>query len=391
MFRCILCQAASIRYSGEWWACLLQSRDEILLMTSSSSTNQVVADRPEPTGEQSDPPGGDITPRRRQPHFMLVPSLACPAECSYCFGPHQGPTMSPETMEATLDFMARIADETGQRKVKVTFHGGEPCRPGTTSGGRRCKGSSGASAAGATKSPCRATSGSWTTSSASSSPSTRSRSAPAWTDRRRSPTASVAEATSPGRCRAFRTANCYGMNVGCIATFTPYSASRWREVFDFFLAERLNFSIHAAVPPLDILDGQYAISPEQYGRLLCQMLDYYVEHRREISVSSLDQMCQGFGCGDGKVCTFRDCLGMFLAIDPHGDIYPCQRFCGKPAYRLGRLADQPTLAKLLDSPVALCMAERQEQTRSACAGCNHFDYCKGGCPYNAWAGAEGRG
>jgi uncharacterized protein len=46
------------------------------------------------------------------------------------------------------------------------------------------------------------------------------------------------------------------------------------------------------------------------------MLDYYVEHRRELAVSSLDQMCQGFGCGEGKVCTFRDCLGMFLAIDP---------------------------------------------------------------------------
>jgi uncharacterized protein len=117
------------------------------------------------------------------------------------------------------------------------------------------------------------------------------------------------------------------------------------------------------------------------------MLDHYVEHRREISVSSLDQMCQGFGCGSGKVCTFRDCLGMFLAIDPHGDIYPCQRFCGKPAYRLGTLGDQPTLADLLGSPVARRMAERQEQARSACTGCNHFDYCKGGCPYNAWAGA----
>jgi len=57
---------------------------------------------------------------------MLVPSLACPAECSYCFGPHRGPVMSAETMEATLDFLARIVAETGQRKVKVTFHGGEP-------------------------------------------------------------------------------------------------------------------------------------------------------------------------------------------------------------------------------------------------------------------------
>ena len=57
---------------------------------------------------------------------MLVPSLVCPASCSYCFGPHEGPAMSAETMESALDFIARIAAETRQRKVKVTFHGGEP-------------------------------------------------------------------------------------------------------------------------------------------------------------------------------------------------------------------------------------------------------------------------
>lgn len=188
--------------------------------------------------------------------------------------------------------------------------------------------------------------------------------------------------------QGIRDARRYGMD-GCIATFTPCATARWQQVFDFFMAERLNFSIHAAVPPLDVRDGKYAISPEQYGKLLAEMLDYYVQHRRDISVSPLDQMCQGFGCGDGRVCTFRDCLGMFLAIDPHGDIYSC-RFCGKPAYRLGRVDNQPTLAALLDTPVARRLHERQEQVATICEGCGHFDYCKGGCPYNAWAQGDGR-
>jgi len=38
--------------------------------------------------------------------------------------------MSPETLEATLDFIARIAVETRRRKVRVTFHGGEPLMAG---------------------------------------------------------------------------------------------------------------------------------------------------------------------------------------------------------------------------------------------------------------------
>jgi len=108
-----------------------------------------------------------------------------------------------------------------------------------------------------------------------------------------------------------------------------------------------------------------------------------------LCVSSLDQICQGFGSGEGKVCTFRDCLGMFLAIDPSGVIYPCQRFCGQDRYRLGVLHDRPTLTELFSSPTALRMKTRQEEIRQACDGCTHLEYCRGGCPYNAWASRYG--
>ena len=269
--------------------------------------------------------------------------------------------MSPETMEATLDFMAEIAAETGQHKVKITFHGGEPLQAGHDLWRQALQGFD--QRLGRGRYEVALQSNLWLLDDQfcqllaeyKVEIGTSLDGPEEITDHQRG------QGYFARTMQGIQKANCYGVNVGCIATFTPYRASRWREVFDFFLAERLNFSIHAAVPPLDVQDGQYAISPEQYGTLLCEMLDYYVEHRREISVSSLDQMCQGFGCGDGKVCTFRDCLGMFLAIDPHGDIFPCQRFCGRPAYRLGKLADQPTLADLLDSPVARRMAEQQSR------------------------------
>ena len=324
-----------------------------------------------------------------RPHFMLVPSLACPAACSYCFGPHQGPTMSPETMESALDFIARIAAQTGQRKVKVTFHGGEPLVAGPAlwrqalEGLRQRFGPRGYEVG--------LQSNLWLLDDEFCELFCEHRvdvgtsldGPEAITDAQRG------QGYFARTMGAIRLAEQYSVRVGCIATFTPASAQRWREVFDFFLAERLGMSIHAAVPPVDARDGQYAILPEQYGSLLCAMLDYYIEHRREISVSSLDQMCQGVGCGEGKVCTFRDCSGMFLAIDPSGDIYPCQRLCGRPSYRLGRLSDRAGLEGLLDSPVAKRMLQRQDRVREVCSGCAHIDYCLGGCAYNAWAAGDG--
>jgi uncharacterized protein len=322
------------------------------------------------------------------PHFMLVPSLACPAECSYCFGPHRGPTMSADTMDAALDFMARVVNETGQRKIKVTFHGGEPLMAGHALWLQALE--SLASRFGPGNCHVALQSNLWRLDTEfcqlfrehQVEIGTSLDGPEAITDRQRGP------GYFANTMRGIRQAQAHDLKVGCIATFTPLNLPHWREVFDFFLAERIDFSIHAAVPPLQGGAAPFALTPQHYGQLLRQMLDYYVEHRRELAVSFLDQICQGSACGDGKVCTFRDCLGMFLAIDPSGDIYPCQRFCGRSEFRLGTLAERPSLSALFASPVAQRFAAREQAVRKTCRNCAHLDYCKGGCPYNAWTGGD---
>jgi len=335
----------------------------------------------------------------RRPHFMLVLSLACQAKCSYCFGPHRGPVMSEDTLDAALDFMARIVQETGQENVSVTFHGGEPLVAGHELWQKALGGL--AARFGVNRCKVALQSNLWLLDDAYCALfqeykvgiGTSLDGPEPLTDEQRG--SGYFARTMAG----IRKAESHGLSVGCIATFTPRSLPRWREVFDFFIGERLGFSIHPAVPLLHGLLPQesrlsfkmqpeiqrHHLSPVEYTSLLRKMLDYYIDNRRELSVSSLDQMCQGAGCGDGKVCTFSECLGMFLAIDPGGGIYPCQRFCGKPQYQLGSLTDRPTLEHLFSSPVAQRFAARQERVSDACRDCTHLAYCKGGCPYNAWA------
>ena len=323
------------------------------------------------------------------PRFMLIPSLSCPANCVYCFGPHHGPIMSPDTLEETLNFMARITAETSQQKVKVTFHGGEPLVAGhgiwkhALDGLRERWGN-----------------GHYDVALQSNLWLLDDEFCHLFSEHKVDIGSSLdgpEEITDFQRGKGYfartmkgiRKARSYGMTVGCIATFTPWSQARWREVFDFFLGQRLGMSVHPSLPPLERKNWPHTLEPRDYGNLLQEMLDYYIEHRREISVSSLDQMCQAVGCGEGKVCTFRDCLGTFLAIDPRGDIYPCQRFCGQPDYRLGNLADEPTFADLMTSSVAQRMKERQQAIKSKCKDCDHVNICKGGCPYNAWSSSNG--
>ena len=59
---------------------------------------------------------------------MLVPSLACPASCAYCFGPHTGgPPLRQETVAAIVRWQQALGDN---ETLEITFHGGEPLVPG---------------------------------------------------------------------------------------------------------------------------------------------------------------------------------------------------------------------------------------------------------------------
>lgn len=292
------------------------------------------------------------------------------------------------TLETAIGHISGLVDETGQDRVSVTFHGGEPLLAGhdffkqalpalhQRFGSRRLK--------------LAVQSNLWLLDQTfcglfndyNVEIGTSLDGPEPITDRQRGKGYYARTMKGIGTARSHR------LPVNCIATFTPGSSSHWREVFDFFISREMDFSIHPSVPPLNPGPSAYTLSPGGYGDLLETMLDYYIRRRKRIRVPSFDHVCQSFGDGEGKVCTFRDCLGMFIAIDPNGDIYPCQRFCGHSRYRLGNIADSPSMDSLFSHPTAIAMEQRQNRLKETCGDCEHFGYCKGGCPFNALANRQ---
>jgi uncharacterized protein len=181
----------------------------------------------------------------------------------------------------------------------------------------------------------------------------------------------------------------HGVDAGCICTFTVGSAPHAPEIFNFFLREGLNFSIHAAVPSLRHVDADgWSISPDAHGQLLVEMLERYLANLAKIRISTLDAMCRSVSAKRGSICTFTDCLGGHLAVAPDGTVHPCQRFAGTREYPLGNVHDGLGLAPAA-SPVWKQFETWQERMTIECSGCSHFEYCRGGCPYNALAASGG--
>jgi uncharacterized protein len=356
---------------------------------------------------------------------MLVPSLACPASCAYCFGPHKGSgTMSRATLEAVVEWQRGLAEDsagarldsdgatgrepsgatgrppaslgTAPATIEITFHGGEPLVPGAAwyrealpllrdgLAPRKVRFAVQSNLWLLTDELCELFR------EYGVSLGTSLDGPEAINDAQRGTGYFAKTMAGIERARA------HGIDVGAICTFTAASVEHAPEIFDFFVREGLNFSIHAALPSLRHREADagrrrdaWSVTPEAHGELLVSLLDRYLENLTKVRVSTLDSMARSVSAGRGGICTFGDCLGGYLAVGPDGAIYPCQRFAGLPEFAVGNVAGRPSLAELQASPVWREFRAREEHVKDSCGDCTHFGFCKGGCPYNALVGSGG--
>ena len=343
-------------------------------------------------------------------HLMLVPSLACPASCAYCFGPHAGgKTMGRETLEAVVDWQraqGSAADagddegsgpERGDRRcdrpgsaLEITFHGGEPLVPGA--GWYRDALPLLRDGLAPRRVRFAVQSNLWLLSDElcelfreyGVSVGTSLDGPEAVNDAQRGTGYFAKTMAGIERARA------HGIDVGAICTFTAQSVRYAPEIFDFFVREGLDFSVHAALPSLRYPEAdRWSITPEAHGELLVGLLYRYLANLTRVRISTLDSMARSASAGRGGICTFGECLGGYLAVGPDGSIYPCQRFAGMPDFAVGNVAGRPSLAELRDSAVWREFRAREERVVEACGDCAYFGLCRGGCPYNALVGAGG--
>jgi uncharacterized protein len=317
-------------------------------------------------------------------HLMLVPSSGCPAACTYCFGPHEpGPMMSRETLNAIVEWQR---ESDNKRTLNITFHGGEPLVPGAAFykmalpllrkglAPRKVRFTIQSNLWLLTDELCEIFTEHGVSIGTSLDGPEKINDAQRGQGYYRRTMAGIELARSQG------------LDVGCICTFTAQSALHATEIFDFFVHEGLNFTVHAALPSIRYTqDVNWTLNADAHGELLDTLLRRYLDNLDRVRIGTLDSLCRSVSAHHGGICTFGDCLGDYLAIGPCGEIYPCQRFVGLPEYQLGTVYEKPSLETLAASPTWKILKEREERISIECGDCSYLDFCRGGCPYNAFA------
>jgi len=319
-------------------------------------------------------------------NLMIIPSLSCPANCKYCFGPCKGhDDMHIKIVERIGHWYNEIIDKN-KKELEIIFHGGEPLAAGIEFyrlalpilkkefSTRSLRFNIQSNLWLLTDEFCELFQ-EYNVSVGSSLDGPE-----AINDRQRGTGYFRKTMNSIEKARSF------GIMVGCICTFTSQSIPYIDEIFHFFVREGLNFSIHATVPSLRFAHtNRWHLSSNQYGDLSVNLLNYYLDNLYNIRISTLDSMCRSVTVGRGGICTFDDCLGKYLCVDPNGEIYPCQRFCGIHEYTLGNISNYPSIDDLHKTYLWRQFKQRENRIREECGDCPHVNICKGGCPYNVLA------
>lgn len=320
-------------------------------------------------------------------HVMLIPTLGCPANCSYCWSSEEkSPIMSIETIKEVVEWLKSFRGDS----VTFTFHGGEPLLAGADFYREAlpllAEGLSPRKIAFAIQTNL------WKLTPEIAEifaeyniPIGSSLDGPQeLNDLQRGK--SYYEKTMKG----YEIARAHGLDVRFITTFTSYSVKFREDIFNFYLEKGFTLKLHPCLPSIKGENPEkWTLSPEEYGELLIYLLDKYLENMGRIEVMNIDHLCKCVFTGRGTVCTYVDCMGDTFAVGPDGSIYPCYRFVGMPEYVMGNVYDHPTMADLAESGAWKLMHRFKEYVDIACGKCAHIKYCRGGCPYNAIVPTDG--
>lgn len=314
-------------------------------------------------------------------HVMIIPTLSCPSNCSYCWGSEKNaPVMDIEIIKEINEWLSEFRDDD----VHFTFHGGEPLLAGEEfykqalpllqeDERHKTEGFSLQSNIWLLTEELAELFAKYNINISTSIDGPEE-----INDYQRG------QGYYKKTMEKVELAKKHGININFVCTFTNYSKDFSDEIYDFFKEKNFTLKIHAALPSLrgDNADP-WALPQELHGELLINWLDKYLYDLDKFVVMDLDHITKSTMRRRGTLCTFNDCMGTTLAVGSDGSIYPCYRFCGMPEYVMGNVKDKPSMEDLEKSEAWSKLMEFKEYVDTNCKKCKFIRYCRGGCPYNA--------
>lgn len=167
-------------------------------------------------------------------------------------------------------------------------------------------------------------------------------------------------------------------NVLCV--LSQANVEKPKEVYKFFRGLGIDYIQYI---PLSEFDNEgnrlpFTITPEQYGRFMCETFDLWWPERRKVRIRYFDNIAEALAGQRPGNCTMHETCDSYVVVEYNGDVYPCDFFV-ESGWKLGNvnLDSWPELAR---KQKRFQFAANKTLPHPACEVCEWQSLCHGGCP-----------
>lgn len=183
-----------------------------------------------------------------------------------------------------------------------------------------------------------------------------------------------------------------GVQYNVMATVNRQSEGRGLEIYQFLKSAGTRFI--QFMPVLEhtkdglIVDPQvqgariapWSVSPEGYGRFLCDIFDYWV--RNDVGKVFVNQFDAVLACWCGAqpgICALAQTCGGNSIIEHNGDLYPCDHFVYE-GYKIGNVLETDLRTLMNSTRQVRFGLDKRNALPDDCIKCKWFFTCHGECP-----------
>ena len=135
--------------------------------------------------------------------------------------------------------------------------------------------------------------------------------------------------------------------------------------------------------PLAEFDGNgnrlpFTITPEQYGRFLCEVFELWWPERRKMRIRFFDNLAEAIAGQKPGSCTMHETCDSYVVVEYNGDIYPCDFFVEAP-WKLGNI-NVDSWGEIARRTKRYNFAGKKTLAHPECQVCEYQSVCHGGCP-----------
>ncbi len=167
-------------------------------------------------------------------------------------------------------------------------------------------------------------------------------------------------------------------NVLCV--LSQANVGKPKELYQFFRGMGIEHVQYIPLAEFDRLGNPrpFTITPEQYGRFLCETFDLWWPDRRKVRIRFFDDVAESLAGQKAGNCTLHETCDSYVVVEYNGDVYPCDFFVEKD-WKIGNIMvdSWPEIAR---RQRRFNFASKKALPRPECDLCEYQSLCHGGCP-----------